>query len=72
MKRLPGDDVMYFPYMRAKQYELTTVRETATVMARARFVPVIASVHEQLRGIQKPMAPYAKLAATCLAANLLP
>lgn len=55
MKRLPGGDGMYFPYMRGKQYELITVRETASEMAAAGFVPIIAPVREQLRGLHKAL-----------------
>ena len=46
---------MYFPYMRGKQYELITVRETAAVMAAAEFVPIISPVREQMRGLHKAL-----------------
>ena len=46
---------MYFPYMRGKLYELITVRETAKVMADIRFVPIIAPVRSQMRGLHKAL-----------------
>jgi len=44
---------MYFPYFRGKQYELITVRENASRMATARFVPIIEPVKESLLGIKR-------------------
>lgn len=46
---------MYFPYMRGKQYELITIRESAATMAAAGFVPIIAPVREQMRGLHKAL-----------------
>lgn len=46
---------MYFPYLRGKQYELITVRETAPLMANAGFVPIIAPVREQMRSLHKAL-----------------
>ena len=46
---------MYFPFMRGKHYELITIRETAKLMAKAQFVPVIAPVHEQMVGLRKAL-----------------
>lgn len=44
---------MYFPYFRGKQYELITVREQATLMAKRKFVPIIEPVKESLSGLQR-------------------
>jgi hypothetical protein len=47
---------MYHPYFRGKQFELITVRETAEVMARAGFVPIIEPVKETLNGLDRALA----------------
>ncbi len=47
---------MYFPYFRGKQYELITIRETATLFASARITPIISPVREQFRGLQKALS----------------
>ena len=44
---------MYFPYFRGKQYELVTIRETAELMAKSKFVPIIEPVKESLRGLER-------------------
>jgi hypothetical protein len=46
---------MYFPYFRGKQYELITIRETAGILSDAGFVPIIAPVREQFRGLHKTL-----------------
>jgi hypothetical protein len=46
---------MYYPYFRGKQFELITLRETAELMARARFVPIIEPVKEALKGLEKTL-----------------
>lgn len=46
---------MYHPYFRGKQFELITVRETAGVMARAGFVPIIEPVKETLSGLDRAL-----------------
>jgi hypothetical protein len=46
---------MYHPYFRGKQYELITVRETAPLMAAAKFVPIIEPVKESLRGLRRTL-----------------
>ena len=46
---------MYCPFVRGKLYELITVRETAKVMADARFVPIIEPIWKQMRGLQKAL-----------------
>jgi hypothetical protein len=46
---------MYHPYFRGKQYELITVRETAPILADAKFVPIIEPVKETLNGLQRTL-----------------
>jgi hypothetical protein len=46
---------MYHPYFRGKQYELITVRETAPMLAAAKFVPIIEPVKESLGGLQRAL-----------------
>jgi hypothetical protein len=47
--------LMYHPYFRGKQYELITVRETASLLATAKFVPIIEPVKEALNGLQRTL-----------------
>jgi hypothetical protein len=46
---------MYFPYFRGKQYELLTVRETAPVLAKSGFVPIIEPVKQALAGLERSL-----------------
>jgi len=46
---------MYHPYFRGKQFELITIRETASVMAEAGFVPIIEPVKETLNGLDRAL-----------------
>lgn len=46
---------MYHPYFRGKQFELITVRETAPMLATAKFVPIIEPVKESLGGLQRTL-----------------
>jgi hypothetical protein len=46
---------MYHPYFRGKQFELITLRETAKLMAGARFAPIIEPVREALKGLEKTL-----------------
>lgn len=46
---------MYYPYFRGKQFELIAIRETAKLMAKVGFVPVIEPVKEALRGLEKTL-----------------
>lgn len=46
---------MYFPYFRGKQYELITIRETATLLAESEFVPIIEPVKEPLAGLERAL-----------------
>jgi hypothetical protein len=47
---------MYYPYFRGKQFELITIRETAGLMATAKFVPIIEPVKEALKGLGRSLA----------------
>lgn len=46
---------MYHPYFRGKQFELITIRETAGLMAAAKFVPIIEPVKETLKGLERSL-----------------
>lgn len=46
---------MYYPYFRGKQFELITIRETASTLAKAGFVPIIEPVKEALGGLKKTL-----------------
>ncbi|MGQ9371653.1 sce7725 family protein [Azospirillum sp. ST 5-10] len=46
---------MYHPYFRGKQYELITIRETAGLLAKAGFVPIIEPVKEALGGLERTL-----------------
>jgi hypothetical protein len=46
---------MYHPYFRGKQYELITIRETASLMANSSFVPIIEPVKEALGGLERTL-----------------
>lgn len=46
---------MYHPYFRGKQYELITIRETATLLAASNFVPIIEPVKEALSGLERTL-----------------
>lgn len=47
---------MYFPYVRGKQYELICIRESAFVLKKAGFTPIIEPVKEVLSGLQKTLS----------------
>ncbi|WP_213991452.1 sce7725 family protein [Sodalis sp. dw_96] len=47
---------MYHPYFRGKQFELITIRETASMMAQAGFTPIIEPVKETLNGLEKTLS----------------
>src|ERR1700679_724563 len=52
----PGPDRgMYHPYFRGKQFELIAIRETAAVMAKAGFVPIIEPVRAALKGLERTL-----------------
>jgi hypothetical protein len=46
---------MYYPYFRGKQFELITVRETAPLLAKSNFVPIVEPVRESLGGLEKTL-----------------
>lgn len=46
---------MYHPYFRGKQFELIAIRETAKIMAEAKFTPIIEPVRETLSGLEKTL-----------------
>ncbi|QPL51898.1 sce7725 family protein [Alteromonas sp. B31-7] len=46
---------MYFPYFRGKQNELITIRNNASLMAQAGFVPIIEPVKETLNGLKRAL-----------------
>ena len=52
---------MYHPYFRGKQFELITIRETASLLAKAGFIPIIEPVKETLSGLDRT------LTAICIA-----
>lgn len=46
---------MYHPYFRGKQFELLAIRETAGLLATAKFVPIIEPVKETLSGLNRTL-----------------
>lgn len=44
---------MYYPYFRGKQFDLITLRESAELMAKAGFVPIVEPVKEALSGLMR-------------------
>lgn len=46
---------MYQPYFRGKQFELITIRETADLLAKSGFVPIIEPVKEALSGLERTL-----------------
>lgn len=46
---------MYHPYFRGKQYELVTIRESASLFADSAFVPIIEPVREHTGGLTKAL-----------------
>ena len=46
---------MYYPYFRGKQFELITIRETAEMLARSEFVPIIEPVRESLSALRRTL-----------------
>lgn len=46
---------MYHPYFRGKLFELMAIRETAKVMAKADFVPIIEPVKGTLTGLDRTL-----------------
>jgi hypothetical protein len=46
---------MYYPYFRGKQSELLAIRESASVIANAGFVPIIEPVRESLNSLERAL-----------------
>jgi hypothetical protein len=46
---------MYHPYFRGKQFELITIRDTAELLAKSGFVPIIEPVKEALSGLTRTL-----------------
>jgi hypothetical protein len=46
---------MYHPYFRGKQFELLVIRETAELLAKSSFVPIIEPVKEALNGLDRTL-----------------
>lgn len=46
---------MYYPFLRGKQYELITLRETAEILASRGFVPIVEPVKESLASLRKTL-----------------
>lgn len=46
---------MYHPYFRGKQFELITIRETAGLLAKSGFVPIIEPVKVALSGLKRTL-----------------
>lgn len=46
---------MYHPYFRGKQFELIAIRETAELLSRSGFVPIIEPVRETLNGLGRTL-----------------
>lgn len=44
---------MYHPYFRGKRFELVTIRETAQLLAKSDFTPIIEPVKESLSGLTR-------------------
>ncbi len=43
---------MYHPYFRGKQYELIAIRETAHILAKSHFTPIIEPVKDSTNGLK--------------------
>lgn len=46
---------MYYPFFRGKQFELLAIRESAQIIADAKFVPIIEPVRETLTGLDRAL-----------------
>lgn len=44
---------MYHPYFRGKQFDLLTIRESAEILAKHRFISIIEPVRESLNGLKR-------------------
>lgn len=57
---------MYHPYFRGKQFELITIRETADLLAKAKFTPIIEPVKETLGGLDRTLASICKAGGSAI------
>lgn len=46
---------IYYPYCRGKQFELIAIRESANLLARSNFEPIIEPVKESLSGLDRAL-----------------
>lgn len=46
---------MYHPYVRGKQFELLTIKESASVLAASGFMPIIEPVREDVGGLSRSL-----------------
>lgn len=46
---------MYYPYFRGKQFELIAIRESAELLSKSGFTPIIEPVKEALKGLQRTL-----------------
>jgi uroporphyrinogen-III synthase len=57
---------MYHPYFRGKQYELITIRDTADLLRRHGFVPIVEPVRESLNGLRRALEAVTKAAGSSI------
>jgi hypothetical protein len=57
---------MYYPYFRGKQYDLITLRECASLISHAGFVPIVEPVREGLNGLVRTVDALAEASARCV------
>ena len=46
---------MYFPYFRGKQFELLAIRESAELISKSTFLPIVEPVKENLAGLERTL-----------------
>jgi hypothetical protein len=46
---------MYNPYFRGKQFELISIRESAKLLAKSSFTPIVEPVREALKGLKRTL-----------------
>lgn len=57
---------MYYPYFRGKQFELIAIRESATLLANSRFVPIVEPVRASLGGLDKTLTSLTEVDAQAI------
>ncbi|WGD37493.1 sce7725 family protein [Lysinibacter sp. HNR] len=55
---------MYYPFFRGKQFELLAIRESASTIANAGFVPIIEPVRETFTGLHRALQELVTKGAT--------